>query len=266
VRLELAMGTMVVMSDRLDGTVALITGASSGIGEATALELVGHGAKVAIAARRRERLEDLAKRIDASGGEALVIEADVTDEAAARAAVEQTVERFGRLDTVIANAGVMLLGPIENAPVEEWQRMVDLNILGLLYTSHAALPHLLAAAEAGPRRVADLVLVSSVAGRVARNGSGVYNLTKHGVGAFGEALRQEVTKRHVRVSLVEPGAVATELAGHNRPEVQETLQARFRDMERMEAEDISDAIAYIVTRPRRVAINEMLIRPTEQEG
>ncbi len=254
------------MSDRLDGTAALVTGASSGIGEATALDLAARGAKVAIAARRRDRLDDLAKRIDAAGGETLVIEADITEEAAARAVVEQAAERFGRLDTVIANAGVMLLGPIENAPVAEWQRMVELNLLGLLYTAHAALPHLLAAAESEPRRVADLVLISSVAGRVARNGSGVYNLTKHGVGAFGEALRQEVTKRHVRVSLVEPGAVATELAGHNRPEVQETLRTRFRDMERMEAEDISDAIGYIVTRPRRVAINELLIRPTEQEN
>jgi NADP-dependent 3-hydroxy acid dehydrogenase YdfG len=254
------------MSERLDATVALVTGASSGIGEATALELARHGASVAIAARRRDRLDDLAGRIEQAGGQALVLEADVTDEEAARGTVAATVERFGRLDTVVANAGVMLLGPIEDAPVEEWQRMVDLNILGLLYTSHAALPHLLQAASTDPRNVADLVMVSSVAGRVARNGSGVYNLTKHGVGAFGESLRQEVTKRHVRVSLVEPGAVATELASHNRPEIRERQQARFQGVERMEAEDIADAIGYIVTRPRRVSINEVLIRPTEQEG
>jgi NADP-dependent 3-hydroxy acid dehydrogenase YdfG len=253
------------MTNRLDGTVALITGASSGIGEATALELAGHGAKVAIAARRRDRLADLAERIAATGGEALVLETDVTDEAAARAAVDQTVQQFGRLDTVIANAGVMLLGPIEDAPIEEWQRMVDLNVLGLLYTAHAALPHLLAAAESEPRRVADLVLVSSVAGRVPRTGSGVYNLTKHGVGAFGESLRQEVTKRHVRVSLVEPGAVLTELSSHVRAEVRERNASTWDGVERMEAEDIADAIGYIVTRPRRVAINELLIRPTEQE-
>jgi NADP-dependent 3-hydroxy acid dehydrogenase YdfG len=251
------------MSDRLDGTVALVTGASSGIGEATALELARQGAKVALVARRRERLDDLARRLDA---ESLVVEADITDEGAARDAVAQTAQRFGRLDTVIANAGVMLLGPIENAPIEEWQRMVNVNLLGLLYTSHAALPHLLEAASSDPRRVADLVLISSVAGRVARNGSGVYNLTKHGVGAFGEALRQEVTGRHVRVSLIEPGATATELATHNRPEVQEGMRARWGDMERMEAEDIADAITYVVTRPRRVAINEVLLRPTEQEG
>ena len=254
------------MADTLNGTVALITGASSGIGEATALDLARHGAKVALAARRRDRLTDLATRITDLGSEALVLETDVTVEAEARAAVEAAVEHFGRLDTVVANAGVMLLGPIEDAPVQEWERMIDLNLKGLLYTSHAALPHLLAAAADDPRRVADLVLISSVAGRVPRNGSGVYNLTKHGVGAFGESLRQEVTKRHVRVSLVEPGAVATELSSHLREEVRQASMARFADMERMEAEDIADAVGYIVTRPRRVAINELLIRPTEQEG
>jgi len=260
------MGQDADVSERLDGTVALITGASSGIGEATALALSAQGASAAIIARRRDRLDDLAGRINAASGDVLVIEADVTDEAAARAAVASTVQRFGRLDTVVANAGVMLLGPVEDAPVQEWERMLDVNVRGLLYTSHAALPHLLEAASAGPRRVADLVLISSVAGRVPRNGSGVYNLTKHGVGAFGESLRQEVTQRHVRVSLVEPGAVATELASHNRPEIRDRQLARFQDVERMEAEDIADAISYIVTRPRRVAINEMLIRPTEQQG
>jgi NADP-dependent 3-hydroxy acid dehydrogenase YdfG len=253
------------VSESLEGTVALVTGASSGIGEATAIELAARGARVAIVARRRDRLVELAKRLETDGAETAVLEADITDEAAARGAVEQALAQFGRLDTVVANAGVMLLGPIENAPMQEWQRMVDTNVLGLLYTAHAALPHLLEAASSEPRRVADLVLISSVAGRVPRNGSGVYNLTKHGVGAFGESLRQEVTKRHVRVSLIEPGAVATELAGHNRPEVQETMRARFQTMERMEAVDIAETIGFVVTRPRRVAINEVLIRPTEQE-
>jgi NADP-dependent 3-hydroxy acid dehydrogenase YdfG len=208
----------------------------------------------------------VAARIRDDGGTALVIEADATDEGQIRASVRRTVDELGRLDTVVANAGVMLLGPIVDAPVEEWQRMVQLNVLGLMHTAHEALPHLLAAADTEPRRVADLVLVSSVAGRVARNGSGVYNATKHAVGAFGEALRQEVTERHVRVSLVEPGAVTTELAGHNRPEIQESMRARFAHVERLESEDIADAISYIVTRPRRVAINEILVRPTEQVG
>jgi len=250
----------------LDGTVALVTGASSGIGEATALTLAAQGATVAVAARRKDRLEDLAARVREAGGTALVLEVDVTQEAQAREAVERTVSELGRLDTLINNAGVMLLGPVENAPVQEWQRMVELNVLGLLYCAHAALPHLLAAAADGPRQVADMVNISSVAGRVARVGSGVYNATKFGVGAFSESLRQEVTKRHVRVCLVEPGAVATELAGHNRPEVLEMLRGRFSDMERMESEDIADAITYVVTRHRRVAINELLIRPTEQDA
>jgi NADP-dependent 3-hydroxy acid dehydrogenase YdfG len=166
---------------------------------------------------------------------------------------------------VVNNAGVMLLGPIVDAPVEEWRRMVELNLLGLLYTTHAALPHLLEAADREPRRVADLVNVSSVAGRVARSGSGVYNATKHGVGAFSESLRQEVTGRHVRVSLIEPGAVATELAGHNRPEVLETLRSNFAQTEIMRADDIAESIVFTVTRPRHVAVNEVLIRPTEQE-
>jgi len=154
---------------------------------------------------------------------------------------------------------------VDGAPLAEWQQMVELNVLGLLYCAHAALPHLLRAAEDSPRRVADMVNISSVAGRLARKGRAVYNLTKHGVGAFSEALRQEVTTRHVRVSLVEPGATATELAGHNRPEVRESMQAQLTSMQLMQAEDIADAITYIVTRPRHVAINELLIRPTEQE-
>jgi NADP-dependent 3-hydroxy acid dehydrogenase YdfG len=251
-------------SQRLTGTVALVTGASSGIGEASALALAQQGAAVAIAARRKDRLDALAARIADGGGTALAIEADVTSEEQAEALVRQTVAGLGRLDTLINNAGVMLLGPIVDAPLQEWERMIDLNVKGLLYCAHAALPHLLSAAQDSPRKVADMVNISSVAGRVARSGSGVYNATKWGVGAFSESLRQEVTRRHVRVSLVEPGAVSTELVSHNRPEIRERL-AGGDDFERMESEDIADAIAYIVTRPWRMAVNEMLIRPTEQE-
>jgi len=254
------------MTRPLEGTVALVTGASSGIGEATARVLAGSGAAVALVARRRERLDQLAGEITGSGGRALVLETDVTQREQAEAAVERAVSELGRLDIVINNAGVMLLGPIVGAPIEEWERMVHLNLLGLLYTAHASLPHLLKAAEGSPRRVADLVNISSVAGRVAREGSGVYNLTKHGVGAFSESLRQEVTTRHVRVSLVEPGAVNTELTTHLRPEIAQQALQRFGHIERLESEDIADAIHYIVTRPRHMAINELLVRPTEQQG
>lgn len=249
----------------LAGATALVTGASSGIGEATARHLAALGADVALVARRRDRIEALAEEIKATGRRAVVIEADVTDRARAEAAVQTSVDELGRLDILVNNAGVMLLGPVADAPVEEWEQMVQVNVLGLLYCAKAALPHLLEAAESGDRRTADLVNVSSVAGRVVRLGSGVYNATKHAVGAFSESLRQEVTKRHVRVGLVEPGAVATELAGHNRPEVLEAMSRRFADMERLEAEDIADAIGYMVTRPRHMAVNEMLIRPTEQD-
>ncbi|MBV9422745.1 MAG: SDR family NAD(P)-dependent oxidoreductase [Solirubrobacterales bacterium] len=252
------------MAGTLEGTVALVTGASSGIGEVTALALAEQGAAVALAARRVDRLDALAERIRQQGGTALVLEADVTDEGQAREAVERTASELGRLDILINNAGVMLLGPAVGAPLEEWQRMVRVNVDGVLYCAYAALPHLLSAAENGSRGVTDMVNISSVAGRVTRAGSAVYNLTKHGVGAFSEALRQEVAGRHVRVSVIEPGATDTELRSHNRPEIQEQIQARFADVERLRAEDIADAILYVITRPRRVAINELLLRPSEQ--
>jgi NADP-dependent 3-hydroxy acid dehydrogenase YdfG len=252
------------MAERLAGTVALVTGASSGIGQATARILAEQGAAVAIAARRGDRLEQLAAQIKEKGGRALAIQADVTDQSQAKAAVERTVAELGRLDILINNAGVMLLGPVVGAPVDEWERMISLNLLGLLYTANAALPHLLKAAEDSPRRVADLVNVSSVAGRRAALGAGVYNLTKFGVGAFSESLRQEVTGKHLRVSLIEPGVVNTELVTHVRKEVREAAPSPYATIERLEAEDIADAISYIVTRSRRVAVNELLIRPTEQ--
>ncbi len=253
------------MTRELEGTAALVTGASSGIGEATARRLSELGAAVAVVARRRDRLETLAAEIDEKGGRVVVIEADVTEQSEAAGAVEGAVAELGRLDILVNNAGVMLLGPIAEAPLEEWERMVAVNVMGLLYCSQAALPHLLAAAENGQRQIADLVNVSSVAGRKANRDSGVYNLTKFGVGAFSESLRMELAKRHVRVSLVEPGFVKTELADHIRPELQEWSRQRYAGVERLESEDIADAICYVVTRPRRMAVNEVLVRPTEQE-
>lgn len=252
------------MSKKLEGTVALITGASSGIGEATAIMLAEQGASVAVAARRKDRLDELVKRIEDAGGTALAIESDVTDRAQAEAAVARTVEALGRLDTLFNNAGVMLLGMAERQDVDDWERMVDINIKGLLYTAHAAIPHLVSAAESSPRGVADLINTSSVAGRIARPGSAVYNLTKFGVSAFSEALRQEVTERHVRVSAVEPGYVATELTTHLSERAQQSFEERLGHVDALQAEDIAEIVSFIVTRPKHVAINELLVRPTEQ--
>jgi len=254
------------MTTSLDGTVALITGASSGIGEAAARSLAEQGAKVAVAARRLERLERLAAEIGGRGHTALAIESDITDQAQAITTVDRTVDELGRLDIVVNNAGVMLLGPIEDAPTEEWDRMIDLNLKGLIHTTHAALPHLLEAAGDSARGCADVVNISSVAGRVARAGSGVYNLTKHGVGAFSESFRQEFTKRKIRSTLIEPGAVETELTDHLRDGVKEQVRERFSGTHILEATDIADAITYAVTRPWHVSLNEILIRPTEQTG
>jgi NADP-dependent 3-hydroxy acid dehydrogenase YdfG len=252
------------MRTQLDGTVALITGASSGIGEATAHALASRGAKVALAARRLERLERLAAEIGGQGHTALSIQADVSDQAQAIAAVDRTVGELGRLDIVVNNAGVMLLGPIEDAPTEEWDRMIDLNLKGLINVTHAALPHLLSAAEDSERGCADLVNISSVAGRTARAGSGVYNLTKHGVGAFSESFRQEFATRKVRSTVIEPGAVETELTDHLRDGIREQVRESLAGAHPLEAADVADAIAYAVTRPWHVSLNEVLIRPTEQ--
>ncbi|MFF3373758.1 SDR family NAD(P)-dependent oxidoreductase [Streptomyces sp. NPDC002680] len=253
------------MASRLTGTVALVTGASSGIGAATARRLAEQKASVVLVARRKDRLDDLAAEIEKAGGTALVLEADITDRAQAEAAVQQAVEHFGRLDILVNNAGLMLLGPVVDADVEEWERMIAINLQGLLYTTRAALPHLLKAAENGPRRVADIVNISSIAGRQAWANYGVYNLTKFGVNGFTESLRQEVTQRHVRVSVLEPGAVDTELGSHNNDTIHTEILEPFNEQhERLEPADIADGIAYIVTRPRHASIAELWVMPTDQ--
>ena len=252
------------MTKRLDGTVALVTGASSGIGAATARGLAAHGATVALLARRRERLEASADVIRADGGSALVVEADITDRQRAEEAVERVVGELGRLDTLVNNAGLMHVAPVVDASPDEWDQMLRVNVQGLLYVTRAALPHLLRAAEDSPRRVADLVNISSTAGRVARPGTAVYNLTKYGLNGFAEALRQEVVDKRVRVSLVEPGTVDTELSSHLSDGVRQAVEAQIKNMEPLLPEDIADAVAYIVTRDRRVAVNEMLVRAAEQ--
>lgn len=253
------------MSPKLTGTVALVTGASSGIGAATARHLAEHGATVALVARRKDRLVTLVADIERDGGAATAVEADVSDRAQADAAVAETVQRFGRLDIVVNNAGLMLLGPVAGADAQDWDRMIAVNVSGLLNTTHAALPHLLAAAEDGPREVADIVNVSSVAGRNASEGYGVYSLTKFGVNGFTESLRQEVTRRHVRVGVIEPGGVKTELGSHNSSAIQARIIEPFNaSVEALAPEDVAESIGYMVTRPRHAAIGELWIMPTEQ--
>ena len=248
----------------LEGTVALVTGSSSGIGAATARRLAAEGAAVALVARRRERLEELAAAIRGEGGTALVVEADITDQRLAVEAVDRAASQLGRLDAVVNNAGIMLLGPALSASLEEWDQMLALNLQGLLYVTHAALPHLVRAAESSPRRVADLVNVSSTAGRLARPGSSVYNLTKFGLNGFSDALRQEMLAHRVRVGIVEPGAVDTELVSHVRADVQQAARNQLESIERLRSEDIADAVAYVITRDRRVAVNELLFRAAAQ--
>jgi NADP-dependent 3-hydroxy acid dehydrogenase YdfG len=251
------------MGAGLEGTVALVTGASSGIGAATALDLAARGAAVALVARRKDRLESLAAQIGAAGGAARAIQADVTDQDQAREAVEQAVRAWGRLDILINNAGVLRRGPFADGPVSDWEHMVRLNVLGSLYCAHAALPYLLRAAAGRPREVADLVNVSSLSGRIVRKNAAVYNATKHAMNAYSESLRQEVAGRRIRVSVLEPASVATELFT---PETRRRhLAEQGSSYQRLTPEDVADAIGYAVTRPRHVAVSEMLIRPTEQE-
>lgn len=244
----------------LTGKIAIVTGASSGIGEATALALAEEGAKVALVARRADRLEALTKRIQSNGGEALFIVADITDDAQAHDIVHKTQAQWGTVDILINNAGVMLLGAIDGADTEDWRRMINTNVLGLMYATHAALP-IMKAQQQG-----HIVNISSVAGRVANAGSGVYNATKWAVGAFSESLRKEVYKDNIRVTIIEPGLVATELPQHiTNPAAKEVAKNFYGSVTNLESEDIAAAIIYALSQPARVNVNEILIRPTEQE-
>jgi NADP-dependent 3-hydroxy acid dehydrogenase YdfG len=245
----------------LDGKVALITGASSGIGEATAMALAGEGAAVALAARRADRIEELAERIRGEGGAAVAIATDITSEDQARAMVETTVAELGGLQILVNTAGVMLLGLVQGADTEEWRRMIDVNLLGLLYGTHAALPVM---RDGGGGHI---VNVSSVAGRHANMGSAVYNMTKWGVVGFSEALRQECLHLNVRVTCIEPGFVETELQGHNTNPLVVDAMEKMREQigEILEAGDIAEAVRYAVTQPDRVSVNEILVRPTRQQ-
>jgi NADP-dependent 3-hydroxy acid dehydrogenase YdfG len=244
----------------LDGRTALVTGASSGIGEATAVALAGAGASVAIGARRTDRLDALAARLRDDGARVLQLPLDVTDERACADAVRRTREELGGLDVLVNNAGVMLLGTVVGADPEDWRRMVHTNVLGVMYMTHAAIEGMVAQGSG------DVVNLSSVAGRTARKGAGVYNASKWAVNAFSGSLRQEVTGRGVRISLVEPGAVQTELTDHiTQADAKAAAQRMYTDMRALHAEDVARAVLYVVSQPPHVAVNEVLVRPTDQE-
>ncbi|BAY79314.1 short-chain dehydrogenase/reductase SDR (plasmid) [Nostoc linckia NIES-25] len=248
------------MAGKLTDKVAIVTGASSGIGEATALALAAEGATVAIAARRGDRLQTLEARITSTGGKVLSITTDVSDEAQVEALVSKTHSKFGRVDILINNAGVMLLGSIDGADTEDWRRTFNINVLGLMYATHKVLP-LMKAQGTG-----HIVNISSVAGRIANAGSGVYNASKWAVGAFSEALRKEVYQNNIRVTIIEPGLVATELPQHiTDSKALEQAKNFYGSVKNLESEDIANAIVYAVTQPQHVNVNEILIRPTEQE-
>lgn len=244
----------------LDGTGVLVTGASSGIGEATAERLAADGAQVGLVARREDRLRDLRDRIAEGPGEAVVLPADLTDEDRAREVVREADDALDGLDVLVNNAGVMLLAPLTRAEVSDLRQMLEVNLLGLMAATREAVPLML------ERGGGDVVNVSSVAGRRAGAGSSGYNASKFGVNGFTEAVRQEVTEAGVRTTLIEPGAVDTELPEHiPDEEMKASVDDIVNDMGPLHSADIADAIHYAVTRPEHVSVNEMLIRPTGQQ-
>ncbi len=248
------------MVSKLEGKVAIITGASSGIGEATAIALAAEGAKVVIAARRVERLEAVAKQIIDHGGQALSIVSDITDEAQAKNVIQKAHTEFGHIDILVNNAGISFPGRIENADPSNWRKMIDINVLALMYTTHIALP-IFKAQKSG-----HIVNISSVAGRIARAGMAGYNVTKWGVNAFSEALRQEVYQDNIRVTIIEPGLVETEIDQHITDVVaKQEIEARRKAITPLQSEDIAAAIVYAVSQPQHVNVNEILIRPTQQD-
>ncbi len=248
------------MADKLDAKVAVVTGASSGIGEATVRALAAEGAAVVAGARRKERLDGLVEEVTRAGGRAVAVECDVTDEEQAHDLIQRAVEEYGRIDILVNNAGVMLLSTVGKGLSDQWRQMFEVNVLGLLYTTDAAI-EVMKRQQSG-----HIVNVSSLAGRkVTRDTSGVYAGTKHAVGAISEGLRMELLEDNIRVTMVEPGAVKTELPDHiTDEEAREGLNSLLEQLDPLQAEDIANAIVYVVTQPQRVSINEILIRPSQQ--
>jgi NADP-dependent 3-hydroxy acid dehydrogenase YdfG len=244
----------------LKNKVAIITGASSGIGYATALTLSKAGIRVAVGARRTERLQELEKQIIKNNGEILVQKTDVTRKSDCDSLVNTIVEKWGKVDILINNAGLMPLSYFKNGKVEEWEQMIDVNIKGVLYCTSAVVPYML------EKKSGHIINISSVAGRIVFAGGSVYCATKHAIAALSEGLRKELSPTYnIRVTCIEPGAVETELLESITDESMTGFIQATKNMETLRSEDIANAILYAVRAPGHVNVNEILIRPTAQE-
>ena len=247
------------MSTNIEGKVVVITGASSGLGEAAARQLSAEGATVVLGARRVERIASLAGELTGRGGRALAVATDVTDCAQVKRLVDAAVETYGRIDVMINNAGLMPQSPLERLRVDEWDRMIDVNLKGVLYGIAAALPHM------QRQKAGHIINVSSVAGHKVRAGGAVYAATKHAVRALSEGLRQEVKPYNIRTTVISPGVVASELPNSvSEPDIAANLR-RMYDEIAIPAEAFARAVAYAVSQPEDVDVNEILFRPTRQE-
>ncbi len=247
------------MSNNIAGKIVVITGASSGLGEATARLLSRQGASVVLGARRVERLRSLADELTGRGGKALAVPTDVTDRDQVKRLVNSGVQAYGRIDVMINNAGLMPQAPLERLKVDEWDRMIDVNIKGVLYGIAAALPHM------KQQKAGHIINVSSVAGHKVGPGFAVYAATKHAVRALSEGLRQEVKPYHIRTTVISPGAVATELPNSvTEPDVAERIQ-KYYEENAIPAESFAKVVAFAIEQPEEVDINEILFRPTRQD-
>ena len=247
------------MSTNIGGKVVVITGASSGLGEAAARHLSGQGASVVLGARRTERIQALAEQLISDGGTALAVMTDVADRAQVQRLVDAAVERFGRVDVMLNNAGLMPQSPLERLRIDEWDRMIDVNLKGVLYGIAAALPYMMA------RRAGHIINVSSVAGHKVRAGGAVYAATKHAVRALSEGLRQEVTPYGIRTTVISPGVVATELPESiSEPDVAASTRKMYDDIA-IPADSFARVVAFAISQPDEVDVNEILFRPTRQE-
>ncbi|MGM4910121.1 SDR family oxidoreductase [Rhizobium sp. 768_B6_N1_8] len=244
----------------IQGKVALITGASSGIGAATVLKLAANGAKVGLAARRADRLTQLVSEIEKAGGQAIALEMDVVDNASVTAGVAKLVEAFGTVDILFNNAGLMPLSDIDMLKTDEWHRMVDVNIKGVLNTTAAVLPHMIG------RKSGHIVNTSSIAGRKVFAGLSVYCATKHAITALSDGMRIELSKKHnIRVTCVQPGAVETELYDQiSDPAARQQMDDLKTQMEFLKAEDIAETVLFALQSPRHMDIAEVFVMPTQQ--